>query len=296
MAQAVERELDFSVDRGLELPVGAQLVWRLRAEIAGERLRTGERLPSVRELAAAAEVNVNTVRAAYGRLEDEGYIVSRHGLGTFVADGAPSGAGLEAIAAEAAAEARAAGLDPRDLAAAIYAAAHRPAPGGDAADGDASPYSVTGPRSPARLPDLDRDPDQLAVRRSLRRQIARLESELAGYAEHLPPPEPTHPALRPKPHLAGVGELELIRDRLLERLSLVRDEQARRGARRQEARSQLEALVSEPERHKWQWVSNEDLGEPGCKYWYSRPRFGLLGAMIGWWRVKVSSGCPLAGA
>ena len=38
-----------------------------------------------------------------------------------------------------------------------------------------------------------------------------------------------------------------------------------------------------------------DVGEPGCGRWHSRPRLGLIGMLMGWWRVKVSSGCPLAG-
>ena len=36
-----------------------------------------------------------------------------------------------------------------------------------------------------------------------------------------------------------------------------------------------------------------DIGEPGCRDWHVRPRFGLLGMLAGWWRVVVSSGCPL---
>jgi hypothetical protein len=39
-----------------------------------------------------------------------------------------------------------------------------------------------------------------------------------------------------------------------------------------------------------------DLGEPGCQSWQVRPRLGLLGMLMGWWRVKHSSGCPLATA
>jgi DNA-binding transcriptional regulator YhcF (GntR family) len=278
--------LQLAVDRDSELPLGLQLSWKLRARIAAGLLRPGERLPSVRELAASAGVNVNTARAVYGRLEQEGYIESRHGLGTFVAARAGEAPGeLGRIASEAASEARDAGLDPRELAAAIYASADIPAPV---------------PELPGRvsstLPDLGQVPDERAARRTLRRQIARLEAELGAYAEKLAPPEETHPLRLPKPHLTGLAELEGIRDRLLDKLSEARDVEAAEAERRQEARAHLEALVRNPEEHKWQWVSNEELGEPGCKYWYSRPKWGVLGAMMGWWRVKVSSGCPLAGA
>jgi hypothetical protein len=51
-------------------------------------------------------------------------------------------------------------------------------------------------------------------------------------------------------------------------------------------------LLTDPAGHKWVRVSNDDLGEPGCKYFHSRPRLGLVGMLMGWWRVKISSGCP----
>src|SRR2546423_3394499 len=50
----------------------------------------GDRLPTVREVVAAVAVNPNTVLRAYRDLEHEGLVVSRPGLGTFVADGAPA--------------------------------------------------------------------------------------------------------------------------------------------------------------------------------------------------------------
>ena len=87
-----------------------------------------------------------------------------------------------------------------------------------------------------------------------------------------------------------------MRNSLLEQLAEVRDRQARRGRRQRRARAQVEAMAREPAEHKWQWVSNEDLGEPGCKTRHVTPRYGPVGALMGWWRVKVSSGCPLAGA
>jgi hypothetical protein len=53
-------------------------------------------------------------------------------------------------------------------------------------------------------------------------------------------------------------------------------------------------MAADPAAHKFVRVSNEDIGEPGCRHWHSRPRWGVLGMLLGWWRVKVSSGCPLA--
>ena len=53
-------------------------------------------------------------------------------------------------------------------------------------------------------------------------------------------------------------------------------------------------MIAEPERHRWVKVSNEDIGEGECRHWHARPRWGILGMFLGWWRVKLSSGCPLA--
>jgi DNA-binding transcriptional regulator YhcF (GntR family) len=83
--RATPEDIHLQVDRRADLPVGAQLARTLRELIGGRALRPGDRLPSVRELAAEAGVNVNTARAVYGRLEHEGLVRSEHGRGTFVA-------------------------------------------------------------------------------------------------------------------------------------------------------------------------------------------------------------------
>ena len=86
------RELGLRVDRDAEVPMGTQLAWRLRSHVRDGALQPGDRLPSVRELAEEAGVNVNTVRAVYRRLESEGLVRSEQGRGTFVS-GAPAGDG-----------------------------------------------------------------------------------------------------------------------------------------------------------------------------------------------------------
>ena len=52
-------------------------------------------------------------------------------------------------------------------------------------------------------------------------------------------------------------------------------------------------MLAKPADFKWLRISRADVGQPGCGSWHSRPRFGLLGMLMGWWRVKISSGCPL---
>ena len=284
---APTRDLAPDLERADDLPVGAQLGWRLRVLIASGQLGPGDRLPGVRELASGTGVNVNTARAVYRRLEEDGLILSRHGLGTFVAEGAPASPDLERLAAEAADSARASGVDPRDLARAIYA--------GSVPSAALATRSDQLPTEPPQAEPPATDGDERLGRRELRRQIARLEAQLASYpAEARKPGEPTHPLLRPKEHVAGMAELEATRDELMERLKRAREAAERRGERERRARARLEDMVSDPAAHKWEKVSKQDLGEPGCASLGVQPRWGPVGALMNWWRVKVSSGCPLA--
>ena len=271
-------QLSLRVDRDSDLPVGVQVAWRLRALIAAGKLAPGEQLPGVRELAGLAGVNANTARAIYGRLEAEGLLVSRQGLGTFVApDTQPSG-DVERIAAEAVAAARRAGIAPSDVARAIYGASWA---------GD-DPHSS---EREAELPDVGVEADEAAARRELRRQIARLEAELAAYPETRSDRD-RHPLLRPKGHVASFSELSATRDEMIELLREARRRAERRGEREARARGRRERIVGDPEAHRWERVGNEECGDPGCGETRAVPRFGPIGALAGWWRVKVSSGCP----
>jgi GntR family transcriptional regulator len=82
-------ELGLHLNRDGDIPVGTQLAWQVQGLITSGHLMPGELLPSVRRLAEVAGVHVNTVRAVYERLEGEGFVVSRQGRGTFVADNVP---------------------------------------------------------------------------------------------------------------------------------------------------------------------------------------------------------------
>jgi GntR family transcriptional regulator len=65
-------------------PLYAQLERAIRFAIATERLRVGERLPTVRQLAVDLRINANTVAKVYTELEREGVHETRRGVGTFV--------------------------------------------------------------------------------------------------------------------------------------------------------------------------------------------------------------------
>jgi hypothetical protein len=143
-------------------------------------------------------------------------------------------------------------------------------------------------------PPLRTGTDEAAARRSLRDQIARLERELARTFAVAYPRRGFEWSVRSPggPRVLGVGELEELRDGLADRLEEARAELRRRAEVERGHAATIERMLAEPETYKWVRVSNNDIGEPGCKHWHSRPRLGLIGMLLGWWRVRISSGCP----
>jgi hypothetical protein len=140
--------------------------------------------------------------------------------------------------------------------------------------------------------------DERGARRTLLDQIARLENELAQVFCATWPrkdmPRPVVPGRGGGPRLLSLGELEELRDDLAARVSDARRMLSDRTWVEDQNRRLIEEMMLEPERHKWRRVSAEDIGERGCKHWHVRPRWSFIGMLMGWWRVVVSSGCPLA--
>ena len=202
VASGTSDTLEIALDRDADVPLGVQLAWALRARILAGTLAAGDRLPALHRLAAETGVNANTVRAVYQRLEHDGLVSTRHGSGTFVTGGGETGGrgALAQLTADAARAARAAGLDPRELAAALYV-------GGEAPATSAAPAKAD---------------DEAATRRRLRAQIAALEHALAGLTprDATPAGDATPPRPRtPRPRLLGAAELAEQRDELLLRLA-----------------------------------------------------------------------------
>jgi GntR family transcriptional regulator len=206
----------FRIDPADEVPVGLQLSWRLRALIRTGELGAGERLPSFRRLAEWAGVNVGTVRAVYEALERDGLVVTRHGQGTFVAQEVEAAPQLEEIASEALRRAEEAGIGPRELAIVAMASAGL---------------------APAEESEV------LEVRQELRRQIARLEAELASYTGHLRADLATAPR-RAVAHVAGVEELEQTRDTLIAQLAEAQRETEQEVRQRARSRGPLGRAMS----------------------------------------------------
>jgi GntR family transcriptional regulator len=185
-----------AIDRKADVPIGVQLTWALRSRIAEGRYAAGARLPGLRELAEATGVNVNTVRAVYQRLEQDGLIDRQQGSGTFAAAAPRRAAAIGAISANAAHEARETGVDPREVAAALYI-------------GEAESEAGA--------------PTEQVRRRSLRNQIAAFERAIAEL-------EAEHPGVAPAtaggrrgigPMLLTADELAHVRAGLIRRLTVV---------------------------------------------------------------------------
>ena len=103
------------------------------------------------------------------------------------------------------------------------------------------------------------------------------------------------PAVSSEPRALGLGELESVRDALADQVAEGRRQLSARADLETSNRELLEQMLAAPEKHRWLRISRNDIGEPGCGHWHSLPRLGPLGMLMGWWRVKVSSGCPLSG-
>lgn len=73
-----------SIDPRDATPIYAQIERGFRAAIASGRLRAGDQLPTVRQLAVELRVNANTVARVYAELERAGVLETRRGVGSFI--------------------------------------------------------------------------------------------------------------------------------------------------------------------------------------------------------------------
>ena len=77
-------EAIYSVDPGLDIPIYQQLVDRIRVSVKKGLLQSGQKLPTVQELADSLSVARGTIKRAYDELEREGLLEKVQGRGTFV--------------------------------------------------------------------------------------------------------------------------------------------------------------------------------------------------------------------
>ncbi|PYR33067.1 MAG: GntR family transcriptional regulator [Acidobacteria bacterium] len=117
-----------SIDPHDPTPIYAQLERGLRAAIATSRLRPGDQLPTVRQLAVELKINANTVARVYAELERASVIETKRGVGSFIS-ATPSQAHppreherrLRTFVTRVLADAEAAGLSIDDVIAALRA-------------------------------------------------------------------------------------------------------------------------------------------------------------------------------
>lgn len=77
--------MEFHVDATSRIPIYRQVAEQIRAAIARGRLKPDGKLPSVRDLSRKLVINPNTVARVYSELERDGLLVTRQGLGVYVA-------------------------------------------------------------------------------------------------------------------------------------------------------------------------------------------------------------------
>ncbi|HEV2546735.1 MAG TPA: GntR family transcriptional regulator [Stellaceae bacterium] len=114
------------------MPIYVQLREQILHAIGDGTLKPGARLPTMREVAVALKIDLNTVQRAYAALEREGVLTTLRGRGTFVADAPPPvdpslrAATVEGLAQRTIATAHSLGLDPREVARLMLTLANAP--------------------------------------------------------------------------------------------------------------------------------------------------------------------------
>lgn len=78
--------MQIQINSASDRPVYQQIIDHIKRDIALNRLKSGEKLPTVRQLAAQLAINPNTIAKAYRQLEQDGIIVTRAGTGAFVSE------------------------------------------------------------------------------------------------------------------------------------------------------------------------------------------------------------------
>jgi hypothetical protein len=147
--------------------------------------------------------------------------------------------------------------------------------------------------------DLSAIDVEASARRALRGQIARLERELSALvAEGFPGIAAAGVDVgggraTSAPRLLSLAELERDRDALVGSVRQAQASAETIAERHRAGRELLAAMQLEPARYKFVRLRAVDVGERGCGVWEVRPRLGVIGMLAGWWRVKLSSGCPL---
>ena len=79
----------FSLDQNDDAPIYRQIIRQIEYAVLSGRLKSGDRLPTIRSLAVELKTNPNTIAKAYGELEIRGILATQVGSGTYISDKKP---------------------------------------------------------------------------------------------------------------------------------------------------------------------------------------------------------------
>jgi GntR family transcriptional regulator len=79
----------FSLDQADDSPIYRQIIRQIEFAILSGRLKSGDKLPTIRSLAVELKTNPNTIAKAYGELEIRGILATQVGSGTYISDRKP---------------------------------------------------------------------------------------------------------------------------------------------------------------------------------------------------------------
>jgi len=80
----------FSLDQNDDVPIYRQIIRQIEYAVLSGRLKSGDKLPTIRSLAVELKTNPNTIAKAYGELEIRGILETQVGSGTYISDKKPT--------------------------------------------------------------------------------------------------------------------------------------------------------------------------------------------------------------
>jgi GntR family transcriptional regulator len=89
---SAEGTITFSLDPANGVPIYRQIIQQIEHAILSERMKAGDRLPTIRSLAVELKINPNTIAKAYSELEIRGILVTQVGSGTYISNRKPDAA------------------------------------------------------------------------------------------------------------------------------------------------------------------------------------------------------------
>lgn len=142
-------------------------------------------------------------------------------------------------------------------------------------------------------PQVATKQNEQSARSELRRQISHLEDRLSSLTcQAFPDMLELEPLPSRGARLLNLGGLEAVRDHLAGQVRQAENQLQALELKQQVARLELQQMLLDPKAFKGRRISLRELGQPGCGVYRSAPRLGIIGRMMGWWQVKLSSGCP----